>query len=447
MSARSIHRKLAWVAGVVAILWAATGFLHPIMSWTAPRAAVQKPPEAFVALAGVVSPGAAFAPGEITDASMVRLVETDGRRYWQAVTPGGLQIARDAQTGALAPHAVEARAVALARHYAALPQTPVAFARRIESFSTDYPTVNKLLPVWEVRFARPDGLTLYVEPGADRLAMTTNDARRVMLATFQNVHTLKVLAQFEPLRLGVLAVLIVALLAATLFGAAILVAAKGRRVRRVHRLLAWVALPLTLGFAGSGLFHLFTASSLNEVPAPHAKGFQIAHIAAMPLVSGVASADVSIAAAADGAPLWRVQPESGSALYFGADGRVLAMDDAARARSLAGASSQASVTRVSRFSADYGFINKRLPVLKVGDGPAAVFVDTREGLIAARAVRGIQAAEAWTFDVIHKWEPVADLVGRRNRDYLTMLAVAVIAITALLGLVLAARRRKQGEDQ
>lgn len=445
MSARQLHRQLAWVAGVVALLWASTGFLHPIMTWTAPRAAVQAPPDAHVSMEGVMAPGAAFSALGLTQTSLVRLIEEGGQRYWLAVATNGQHVSVDAVTGAPAPEIDAAHAVTLARHYAVLPNAPVAFARKVEAFSTNYPPVNKLLPVWEVRFARPDGLTLYVEPGADRLAMTTNDPRRVMLAVFQNVHTLKFLEGVELLRLALIAVLVGALLVTTLFGGWMLIGANGRGLRVWHRTIAWIALPLTLAFTGSGLFHLFATSSLVERPAPQAAPFDAAGIDSLPRVSGVDRADISVSADAAGAPLWRVAPEGAPALYFDAQGRTVALDDAQRARMLAGADATAPVMPVMRFGATYGFVNKRLPVYQVGVDAHAVFVDLREGVIAARAERGLVATEAWSFDTIHKWEPVAEAIGRRNRDYLTMLAVAVIAITALLGLFIAARRRTKGQ--
>lgn len=446
MNARVIHRQLAWIAGVAAVLWASTGFLHPIMSWTAPRAAVQAPPSALVATTGIIAPGPAFAAAGVSETGLVRLVESGGRRYWFAVTPERRHVTLDAQSGAVVDGVDKARAIDLARHYAALPEGEVGSARKIERFSDDYPQVNKLLPVWEVRFARLDGLTMYVESGADRLAMTTNDQRRVLLALFQHIHTLKFLEPVEPLRLLVLAGLVGAVLATALFGATMLFSAKGRGMRRWHRLIAWVALPITMAFTVSGLFHLAVTSSFNDAPAARATPFDVRGFVALPKVAGVDRADVSVSADENRAPIVRVGLEESAALYFDARGAMLARRDEEEARRLAGAPDDAPVTPISAFGETYGFVNKRLPVYQVGEGADAAFVDLREGLVAARAETGVKAIEAWTFDTIHKWEPVAGIVGRRNRDYLTMIAVAVIAMTALFGLWLAATRRRGGES-
>lgn len=443
MNARLFHRRLAWVAGFAALLWAATGFLHPIMTWTAPRPAVQAPPGSFVRTEGVIAPGPAFAAAGVKDATLVRLVEISGKRFWLATSADGARTALDAETGAVADGIEEARAVLLARHYAALPDAEIAFARKVDRFSVNYPPVNRLLPVWEVRFARPDGLTIYVEPGADRLAMTTNDQRRVLLALFQNIHTLKFLEGVEPLRLAVLAALVGSVLVTTLFGAWMLFSARGQGLRRWHKFMAGAALPFVAAFPVSGLFHLFVTSSLTETPPPRAEAFEIARVTALPRIVGMETAEVSISAGAERTPVVRYAIGGMSGLYFNGDGKVLAADDASEARRRAGAAQDAPVAPITTFSATYGFVNKRLPVLQVGEGRNAVFVDPREGLVAARAETGVKAAEAWSFDTIHKWEPVAGMIGRRNRDYLTMLAVALIALTAFMGLALAAGRKRR----
>ncbi len=436
-NARRWHRRLGWVAGAVALAWAATGFLHPVMSWTAPRAAVQAPPPHGAPAEGVIAPGPALSAAGMSEAVFVRLLPNGQGAAWFAESADGARLAIDARTGAPAPEAERGRAETLARHYAGLPDTPVASARRITAFSTAYPSVNRILPIWEVRFDTPDGLTLYVDPKADRLTTVTNAQRRVLLAVFQNVHTLKFLEPVEAVRIAAILALVGSVLATTLVGMAMLLRGKGRGLRGVHRAVAWIAAPLVIGFTGSGLFHLVLTSGFSTPPLPKAEAFAVADLVALPRLAGVGPRDLVATRGADGRAVWRVAGE-GDALYFDGAGKVLALDDAGRARAIAGA--DGAIRAVKRFDAAYGFVNKRLPVIGVGEGAGAVFVDVREGLVAGRAAPGIAGVEGWTFDVLHKWEPVADWIGRRNRDYLTMLAVALIALTALFGLALLQRR-------
>lgn len=444
--ARALHARLAWVAGLVAMAWAATGFLHPIMSWTAPRPAVQAPPAQALPLAGLVAPGPLLAQAGLAETRQVRLADVEGALVWFAATPeAGARIAFDARTGAPAPEAERAHAVALARHYAGLPDAPIASATLITAFSTDYPSVNRLLPVWAVTFDTPDRLTLFVDTGMDRLAAVTNTPRRIRLWVFQNVHTLKVLERWEPLRLAVITPLIGTVLAMTIAGAALLLSAgRGRGMRRLHRALAWAALVPTLMFTTSGLFHLFMTSNLDPKPEPAAGLFRTADMPPPPRAeSAMMRFGALTASAGPSGPLWRVEA-AGAGHYLGG---AAGLSDADRARVLAGAGPDAAVSLVERFGGDYGFLNKRLPVWRVETASGPVFADVREGLVAASgAAFPLTRMEDWTFDTLHKWH-FLDPLGRRNRDYGTMAATLLILVTAGFGLALAVRRRRPSSNQ
>lgn len=100
------------------------------------------------------------------------------------------------------------------------------------------------------------------------------------------------------------------------------------------------------------------------------------------------------------------------------------------------------VEKITRFEGEYGFINKRLPVYRVGyDTPdkLAVFVETVSGVTAAE-VRAPQRVEGWTFAYLHKWT-FLDPLGKDLRDALAGLMALLIVVTVLLGLRLVWRRR------
>ncbi len=443
MKVRILHRRLGWVAAIVAILWAATGFLHPIMSWTAPRPAVQAPPVQSFALDGLAQPGAAFAAAGLSETTLARLVIVDGAPFWFAANGAAARVVLDARTGARVDGIEQRHAEGLARHYAGLPQAQIVHARLVTAFSTDYPSVNRLLPAWEVRLATPDGLTVYVDTGLDRLAAVTNDQRRVLLSIFQNVHTLKFLEPVEPLRIAIIFVLISTVMATTAIGATMLWRARGKGLFRIHTLFAWVALPLVTMFTLSGLLHLFTTSSLTAPAPPQAMQFRVADLPETPRAeAGILVNDLTATQGANATPLWRLQIEE-TGYYFGVEPPDT---DEARARVIAQAPLDSDVALVTRFGDGYGFINKRLPAWRVDAPNGPVFVDVREGLIAAAPQETwLTRLEGWTFDNLHKWEFLNPL-GRRNRDYATMAATAIIILTSLFGFLLLRRMRRKSKS-
>lgn len=433
---RSLHRKLAWIAGLVAPLWAATGFLHPIMSWTAPRPAAMGPPHPALSLEHVKAPGPLLTAHGWRQANSVRLVEIEGAPFWLAFGAGGETLALNARTGETDANAERAYAVILARHYSGKTDAPLASAERFTRFSLFYPSINHVLPVWDVKFA--DGLDVYVDPRADRMVTMADGTRRLLLFVFQNVHTLTFLSGVEPIRKFLIAALIAMTIATALFGIVMSVNAKGRKIRAAHRIVGLIGGPLLLCFAGSGLFHLLAA---RPAASTEAAPFFVAGLEA-PRLAGLVQS-VGATGTPDGHAIWRAA-SSGQAAYFNADGRFVPLDDPSRAREIAGADANALTHIVTQFSAEYSFANKRLPVWRVARENGAVFADVQEGLIAADAPRALEAADGWSFNIIHKWR-FLDPIGKLNRDLLMMLAVLLIATTAMMGLMLKRKPQTQRE--
>ncbi|MCH8490289.1 MAG: PepSY domain-containing protein [Oceanicaulis sp.] len=433
---RAWHRTGPQVAAAVAVIWGVSGLLHPVMNWTAPRAALQAPPAFIVETEGAHAPS--VFPGPASGVRQVRLAPSPLGAYWNILSEAGQpRAAYDPATGEDAAPALEAHAIALARHYASLPQADVLSVRQITRFSLDYPPVNRLLPVTEVMFDTPGRLTIYADTGSDRLAAVSNTPRRWMLRIFQTLHTLAPLKAVEPVRLAVLTALTLAFMSTVIAGLLMLGAARGRKLRRWHRWAgAVLALP-ALAFPASGLFHAWTGSSLFDEAPAQAERFDIAGLAAFPAgrFSHLAATQ------AGGALLWRGADGEGTR-YWSAHGEALDADEPARARMLTGAPPSALVSLQSRFDAEYGFVNKRLPVWRVETPDGPVFADPVDALIAGRPGGGVGEAERWSFNQLHKWQ-FANLLGRDVRDALMMLAAAAIIALAITGLSL--RRRRKGK--
>lgn len=433
IEARALHGRLAWIAGVAACLWAVTGLLHPVMTWTAPRPAVQTPPYNAALTEGLVAPGPALAAAGVSRADLVRLAAVHADRIWIARS-GGRIAAVDAVTGAPAKGVLARRAEQLARYYAGGTKEPLVSIREMHEFSLEYPAINRLLPVWRVEFGGPQRLAIYVDPMTDRLAAVTDARRRLFLTLFQNVHTLHFLSPVEPLRKLVILILIGSALSMSVAGAVMLTrrgAAKG--VHGTHRLVGWAAAPIVMMFAATGLFHLF----FGHAPPPvEPANFDVRVLAAVPQAG---AAERLVASAGAGDAVWRGETRNG-AVYYDLNGAALALDDAARARDVAGAR-EGAVTPVFTYTDEYGFALKRLPVLRVATAEGPVFVDPLEGLVAGDSLTGAARVEGWTFDRLHKFG-LLNGFGKRNRDYVSMAFAATVLTAAGLGLWLAWKRRR-----
>ncbi|AOL22102.1 PepSY-associated TM region [Erythrobacter litoralis] len=156
-----------------------------------------------------------------------------------------------------------------------------------------------------------------------------------------------------------------------------------------------------------------------------------------------------------------IRPD-GPAIYLdAATGEVVEEGDRdlalAVARRFSGASdgTVARMELVTRFSHEYDFRNKRLPVWRVDYGEpvnATLFVDTGAGVLVDR-VADWEKPERWVFGMIHKWNFLFPL-GRLGLNVTVAgFVIALIALMAILGLRmdlahrLRGRRPKAGEAQ
>jgi len=127
-------------------------------------------------------------------------------------------------------------------------------------------------------------------------------------------------------------------------------------------------------------------------------------------------------------------------VYIDADNQsILTNGDATYAAYLAnfynsGLTGKPELSTIKQFNNEYGFINKRLPVVKVSfAGNDNWYLETSTAKLATH-VAGIDRAEGLSFIFLHKffWMTWA---GKDIRDVVSMLAALGILVVALLGLM------------
>jgi hypothetical protein len=137
-----------------------------------------------------------------------------------------------------------------------------------------------------------------------------------------------------------------------------------------------------------------------------------------------------------------IKPDGPAIFLDAATGNLVASGDKDLARAIAhrftGAPDSAvtGVELVTRFSHEYDFRNKRLPVWRVDYGApvhASLFVDTGTGVLVDR-VSDREKPERLVFSFIHKWNFLFP-VGRLTQNVLVgVFAIALIGFMAVLGL-------------
>jgi len=482
------HRWLGVVTCLAVLLWGLSGVMHPIMSRLQPRPAAFMPPPVAWDATDAPDPVALLRTQGRTRVHSLHAVTLHGQAHWLAhddsTRPGLLLTTRD---GTVVPDGERQLAIALARHYTGLADAPLAEVRLITTFDARYLNVNRLLPVWAVRFAREDGLTAYIDTRQMRLATLTDQTRDRLSTAFRLAHNWQFLDAWPGLQRGLMSLALLAAALSALTGlyfwwrlrrsAARRLAA--RPLKRWHRRLGLLVALTSLTFAGSGAFHLWTKVARQNTPgvAQHSppplgalqemtpQAWQtvqamgtvgrldlIAHRATLAWwvhPAGQAGPRAQVAALAQpsahtherhgaaSAPASRAEPQ-----LVQADGSVQAGAAPSLARSLTEhfsglpAAAMGTTTPITRFEGEYGFLNKRLPVWRVdvaSPGSPRYYVELGTGALAAR-VDDVDALEGQVFSLLHKWQ-IGELP-KGLRDVLSASFALGNVIVALLGMVL-----------
>jgi ubiquitin len=302
----SLHRTLSLIIAIPVLLWAASGFMHPIMTNIRPAVATQKiEPVAVEPHRIQVSLHDALQKNNIDHFHSIRLIHIDTNFFYQ-VQPSvnKAPVYLSTTNGKLLPSGDWLYAQYLARQFlegASLPKhehdrsatataTPVSFASdenhdccnaatacvlqhqggssianvgRVTAFNEEYKSINRLLPVYKVSFNRADGIRVYVETTQDRFAFAMDNKRAVFDRVFVWLHTWSWLDALGNVKL--LVIITVALLAfiTSVLGIYIFFATKTKKpnghallkARRNHRYTAIVGALFTLLWSFSGAYH------------------------------------------------------------------------------------------------------------------------------------------------------------------------------------------------
>ena len=230
------HRILSLTIALPVVLWAASGFMHPVMTTIRPRVATQFLPAAPLDTNRIKLPlRDALQKNSISNFHNFRLVHIDTNWFYQVQktaneTPlylsviNGKKLANGDALYAqyLAKLFLEGPPVpiATATQYASISHedmmtdkavtaaaehdccdaatacilgnetgSPVAGIALLRSFDANTKFINRLLPVYKVKFDRPDGIRLYVETTQDRFAFAMDNKRAVFDKIFGLFHT------------------------------------------------------------------------------------------------------------------------------------------------------------------------------------------------------------------------------------------------------------------
>jgi len=297
-----LHRRLSIIIAIPVLLWASSGFMHPIMTNIRPAIATQGILPVAVDTGKIKYPLAkALKDHHLDSLANFRLVHIDTNWFYQVQLLAGMggpngraavpvyisctngniltagdwlyaqYLARQFLEGSPARRPAAAGPAPAVGHTAhdccgaatdivlnPVKGAKVANVSLVSHYDEEYKSINRLLPVYKVSFDRADGIRVYVETTQDRFAFAMDNRRAVFDGIFRLCHTW---GWLDALGKGRLVVeLLVALTALFTVGLGIYIffTTKGsgtHGARRTHRYTAIAAALFTLLWTFSGSYH------------------------------------------------------------------------------------------------------------------------------------------------------------------------------------------------
>jgi hypothetical protein len=397
----------------------------------------------------------------ITELRNFGLINFDKGTYYQVLGKDSVYNYYSATNGSLLPDGDKKYAVYLARYVTQDSISKIKSLTLQTQFDIQYQPINRLLPVWRVAFDRPDGMDVYVETSHSRMGTFNNNTRKAFLWLFEQFHTWDFLVQLggEQFRLVVLMVFVSAMFFSLLSGLVVyglfwksFKAVQQKRkqngkddqrfIHRYHRQVGLIVSLIMLFFIFSGGFHIYIQlHNIGTKNKPFEQLISRSDLSLSNLQLPIADSNIRKVSLAsfDGNPFYQITNNKKQVLYFDTqNGSELPNGDQEYATFLAGLygdnNSVDSVTRISQFDNDYGFINKRLPVQKVtfSDGESR-YIETTSAKLATK-VAPLDRAEGISFIFLHKffWMTWA---GKDIRDIVSMVSALGVLVVALLGFI------------
>lgn len=483
-----LHKWLGWTGGIALLFFAISGITHPLMTWTGPKAASFFPPQVKVSSEHAAQIPKILQQYKIDRAIMAKIIPSkegpllqvtqsndDQRRYFTLSTAEE-KLNYDKK-----------QAIWLARYYSGLKTTPIKSVSFQTEFSSAYPWVNRLLPVYRVEFDTPDNRTTFIYTELGALAGMTNNWKTSVQSVFRALHSWTWLDDFEYARIFLMMILLLSLLGMTITGIALIFMIKKRSIpdgkRKWHRVLSFAVWVPLFFFTASGIYHLlqysfgdnhrglklgepidlsavrfgddfswleeFEGRSFNSLAVVEGKSSTQSNVQLLYRISipkGKPSVAVSRSKRFKG-----MATEKQAFYYDALTGKKAQLNDKDMALYVAethlGFSKDQLVQTklVTHFGPHYDFRNKRLPVWRLdfntpkGD---KLFIDPATGMLVDRLVN-LERYEGYSFSFLHKWNFLVPLMGREKRDIvISVLLIAAISFSVIGFLMLTRRRRR-----
>jgi hypothetical protein len=485
------HRTIGIITIIPVIFWTLSGLMHPFMAHffkpTIANESLEIKPIDKTQL--TLSIQEVLAKNKLSEFKNFRIVSFDNSTFYQVKTIHGDLLYFNTLDAKKLENGDKKYAHWLCRYFLDDQKSPIDKTNLVTEFTSQYKYINRYLPVYKITFNRPDGMEVYVETASDKLATYNPKSRQAFIWFFDIFHnwafidwisnnSIRIVVMFAFLSIIFLSalsgILIYGLFWKQFKKTNSLNAKKG--LRKYHRQIGiWVSL-FTLTFAFSGAYHTttkwkpYTLDKMVYEPVFETKNIQtpsntitldwnrFENLSIISLNDSIyyrcqmaltkkkydtqKTETIYINTTTNKTtPNLDIEYAKFLAVYFSdEDSKVTCceMDSNSENKQILENIILLETKIISEFqSREYGFVNKRLPVIKLAyDTPekTVYFIETSTSRLAA-VIENSDIIEGYSFALFHKFL-FMDWAGKNIRDFTMVLVALTVLVISIIGFIL-----------
>lgn len=478
---RSIQKKMyAWhrVLGIITVIptlaWTLSGIMHPFMAHFFKPTIANEFLKPTVVNANKIqwSLQQVLEKNRITEFKNFRIVSFNGATYYQVKINSAKYLYFNTQTGMLLKKGDEQYAVFLARFFLDDNKSAIEKIELKTNFDAQYKYVNRYLPVYKVTFSRPDAVEVYVETSSSKLATFNPTSRKIFIWIFDVFHNWGFLNWIanDVVRIVSMCLILGIVTLSALSGVVIYgflwkkfknpkaTSATGV-FRKYHRTIGIYVSFLTFTFGFSGFYHAIQKWEPNILPKMIIEPSVLVN--QLPLNTKELFnqyKEITNIQLSQYHKQWYyvLTFKDQTKKWVSVTNHQLSKNlDIQYARELAEKfqkqinPSQTQLLKIKEVGVltefdkrEYGFVNKRLPVVKIAYNDidnTTYYIETSTGRLAA-VVNNAKRAEGYSFAILHKFL-LLEWAGKTTRDIALLIAAFGVFVVNLLGLLLFLKRK------
>ena len=485
-----LHRTLGIITIIPVLFWTLSGLMHPLMAhFLKPTIAHEK-----LETKQINASQLKFSVQEVLTINKLdviknfRIVSFDNKTFYQIKNLFGDYQYFDASNAIELKNGDLKYAEYLSRYFLDDYKSKVVKIELLTEFTSQYKYINRYLPVYKLTFNRDDAMQIYVETSSSKLATFNPKSRQIFIWVFDNFHNWAFIDAISNNYLRIITMLL--LLSIISFSAIAGIVIYGFMwkkfkkitptdsegfLRKNHRKIGILVSFLTLTFAFSGGFHATQKWQPNNLPKMIFE--PLINVSDLPIastklnVNNYQLTNISVVKFKKNCyfqcSLFDSETEEKTVVYINSKLNKLENIEIDYAKFLVSkfqkmlldpekgcCEMDGNDTSTQKFELksasiltefdkrEYGFVNKRLPVVRLDfktNDNLSFYIEPSTSRLAAVVNSGTRI-EGYSFAILHKFL-FMEWAGKNIRDFVTVISVLGILVVSLLGLILFIKKK------